>query len=249
MRLFAADKPQAVKTLTVDISGAKRLVKLRRNAQAKKMVLRVDALTGEIKLTAPPHVSSQALQKFLDENNGWVMTERAKVDARPSIQHGSMVPLMGVPHRVCCLDKPPRKVRVVDGEIHVGGPSDQAPARLLRWFKARAKEQLTEDAKHYADMLQVQFKRISIGDMKSRWGSCSSSGTLRFNWRLVMAKPFVRQYVAAHEVAHILEMNHSNRFWQHVADCMPTYKIERKWLKTYGQDLMQIRFNPTQTVD
>lgn len=242
MRLFAADKP-----LMADILGTAHPVKLRRNAQAKKMVLRVDALSGEIKLTAPPHVSSHNLQKFLDENNGWLMSERAKVNARPPIEGGSMVPLSGVPHRVHFADKPPRKVSAADGEIYVGGPADQAPARLLRWLKAQAKDQLTEDAHHYADMLQVQFKRVSIGDMKSRWGSCSSSGTLRFNWRLIMAEPRVRQYVAAHEVAHILEMNHSSRFWRHVARCMPSYKAERKWLKTHGQTLMQIRFNPSQT--
>lgn len=242
MRLFASDK-----SLEVNVSGVMHAVKLRRNAQAKKMILRVDAVSGEIKLTAPTHVSPRSLQKFLDQNNGWLMTEQAKVDARPPVAHGSMVPFEGVLHRVCFGDQSPRKVNMASGEIYVGGPADQAPARLLRWFKAQAKNQLIADANHYAEQLQVSFKRVSIGDMKSRWGSCSSSGTLRFNWRLIMAEPSIRRYVAAHEVAHILEMNHSDRFWRHVEQCVPDHKVERKWLKTHGQGLMQIRFNPSQT--
>ena len=242
MKLFGIDR-----SLEVNVLGAMHAVKLRRNAQAKKMILRVDAISGEIKLTAPPHVSHRSLQKFLDENTGWLMTEQARVHARPLVNDGSSLPFRGVSHRVCFSDQPPRKVNLIDEEIHVGGPADQAPARLLRWLKSRAKDQLGEDVKHYADLLQVEFKRISIGDMKSRWGSCSSSGTLRFNWRLIMAEPSVRRYVAAHEVAHILEMNHSDRFWGHVERCVPNYKAERKWLRNQGQALMQIRFSPSRT--
>lgn len=242
MSLFGTDKP-----LEVDVSGVTYGVNLRRNSQAKKMVLRVDAVSGEIKLTAPKHVSLRNLQTFLNENTDWLTIEKAKVDARPPIADGSMLPFLGTPHLVCFGGQPPRKVRLSGEEIHVGGPADQAPARLLRWLKAQAKDQLGKDAKYYADLLQVDFKRVSIGDMKSRWGSCSSSGTLRFNWRLIMAAPDVRRYVAAHEVAHILEMNHSDRFWGHVERCMPAYKAERKWLKSNGQELMRIRFNPSQT--
>ena len=242
MNLFFDTKP-----LTANVSGVDYPVKLRRNAQAKKMILRVDGISGEIKLTAPLHVSLRKLQRFVDENNAWLLTERAKVDARPPVQDGSMLSFVGQTYRVCFSDTPPRGVKVVDREIHVGGPADQAPARLMRWLKAQAKEQLGEDAAYYADLLGVSYKRISIGDMKSRWGSCSSSGTLRFNWRLVLAEPSVRRYVAAHEVAHILEMNHSDRFWHHVELCVPNYKSERKWLKMNGNSLMQLRFTSPQT--
>lgn len=242
MKLFAAPKP-----LLATISGVDHPVKLRRNAKAKKMILRVDGLSGEIKLTAPNHVSVGKLQKFLDENNAWLLTERAKVSARPPIAHGAEIPYCGQTYFIYFSDQPPRGVKVVDGEIHVGGPADQASARLMRWLKAQAKERLSEDAAYFAEMLGVSFKRVSIGDMKSRWGSCSSSGTLRFNWRLVMAEPSVRRYVAAHEVAHVLEMNHSAQFWGHVQHCIPGYKTERKWLKINGQGLMQLNFNPCQT--
>ena len=241
MNLFFDTKP-----LKANISGVDHPVKLRRNAQAKKMILRVDGISGEIKLTAPLHVSQRKLQRFVDENNAWILTERAKVGARPPVQDGSMLSFAGQPCRVCFSDTPPRGVKLVECEIHVGGPADQASARLMRWLKEQAKERLVEDAAHYADLLGVSFKRVSIGDMKSRWGSCSSSGTLRFNWRLVLAEPGVRRYVAAHEVAHILEMNHSDRFWYHVEKCVPNYKSERKWLKTNGHSLMQLRFTSLQ---
>jgi len=242
MNLFFDSKP-----LTANVSGVEHQVNLRRNARAKKMILRVDGISGEIKLTAPPHVSQRKLQQFLDENNAWLLTERAKINARPQVHDGFMLPFGGETYRVCFSDTPPRGVKLVAREIHVGGPADQAPARLMRWLKAQAKEQLGEDAAHYAELMGVTFKRVSIGDMKSRWGSCSSSGTLRFNWRLVLAEPSVRRYVAAHEVAHILEMNHSGRFWHHVERCVPNYKFERKWLKTHGHGLMQLRFTSLQT--
>ncbi len=242
MNLFFDTKP-----LIANISGVDHPVKLRRNAQAKKMILRVDAISGEVKLTAPLHVSQRKLQQFLDENNAWLLTERAKISARPPVHDGFMLPFGGETYRVFFNDTPPRGVKLIDQKIHVGGPADQAPARLMRWLKAQAKEQLSEDAAHYAALLDVSFKRVSIGDMKSRWGSCSSSGTLRFNWRLVLAEPSIRRYVAAHEVAHILEMNHSDRFWRHVERCVPDYKSERKWLKTHGQGLMQLRFTSPQT--
>ena len=242
MKLFAASRP-----LLATISGVDHAVKLRRNARAKKMILRVDGLSGEIKLTAPNHVSLGKLQNFVDENNAWLMTERAKVSARPTITGGAELPFNGQTYILRFSDQPPRGVKLDGDEIQVGGPADQAPARLLRWMKVQAKQQLDGDAAYFADMLGVSFSRVSIGDMKSRWGSCSSSGTLRFNWRLIMAEPSVRRYVAAHEVAHLLEMNHSDRFWHHVERCVPQYKVERKWLKSHGQGLMQLNFNPYQT--
>ncbi|MBO6506223.1 MAG: M48 family metallopeptidase [Kordiimonadaceae bacterium] len=233
--------------LGVSVEGLFLPVKLRRNAQARKMILRVDSTTGELKLTAPKHVSVRELQKFLDENQNWIAAEKAKVADMPELGPGDVFPLLG--HRVVIhhTGVPPRKVSLADGQLTVGGPIDQAPARLVRWLRAEAKRILMDDAGEFAHQLGVSFKRVSIGDMKSRWGSCSSTGTLRFNWRLIMAPVDVRRYVAAHEVCHLLEMNHSPQFWAHVSSLDSRYKINRKWLREHGVDLMRLRFKNHQT--
>ena len=235
--------------LAVSIEGVQHPVKLRRNAQARKMILRVDSASGEIKLTAPKHVPARELKKFLHESRSWIAAEKAKVAMLPQLGSGDQFPLLGNRVTIEYTGVSPRKVTLTDRALTVGGPLDQAPARLERWFRAEAKRILTEDAQKCAEHLGTSFKRISIGDMKSRWGSCSSTGTLRFNWRLIMAPVDVRRYVAAHEVCHLLEMNHSPRFWAHVEGLDANYKENRKWLKEGGSDLMRVRFKSHQTDD
>lgn len=229
--------------LTVDLAEETVPVRLRRNARAKKMILRIDGVNGDIKLTAPKHVSLSALRGFLKEHKNWIEIERSKVQAHAALGPGDTLPYLGESYVLEFLDTPPRKVRIEEGEILVGGPADQAPARLERWLRRQAKTYLGHDAHGFADQLGVSIGRVSIGDMKSRWGSCSSSGTLRFNWRLLLAPVDVRRYVAAHEVAHLLEMNHSPRFWGHVEGLMPDYSLHRKWLRAHGSDLMRLRFD------
>lgn len=234
--------------LGVSIEGVFQPVKLRRNAQARKMILRVDSTSGDLKLTAPKHVPVRELQKFLDENQTWIAAEKAKVAELPELGPGDAFPLLGDHVVIHHTGVPPRKVSLADGQLTVGGPIDQAPARQVRWLRAEAKRILTDDAGAFARQLGVSFNRVSIGDMKSRWGSCSSSGKLRFNWRLIMAPVDVRGYVAAHEVCHLLEMNHSPQFWAHVSSLDPHYKANRKWLREHGADLMRLRFRNHQTV-
>ncbi len=225
----------------LDVAGEAVPVKIRRNAQAKRLILRVDATSGDVKLTIPKRVSQKAAEKFLLKHTDWIETERAKITVH-TVVDGTELPFEGEMHAVRYTNVSPRKVEYFDSEIKVGGPVDMAPARLEKWLREQARERLNECCDIYASQLGVAYNRISIGDMKSRWGSCSSSGTLRFNWRLIMAPFEVLDYVAAHEVAHLREMNHSVRFWQHVAACRSDYNIQRKWLKNEGTKLFQIQF-------
>ena len=101
----------------------------------------------------------------------------------------------------------------------------------------QARRDLEAASKQYADRLDVEIKRISVRDQASRWGSCSTTGVLSFSWRLILAPPFVLHYLAAHEVAHLVEMNHSPRFWRVVARVCPSVERAKKWLDTYGNDL------------
>lgn len=109
--------------------------------------------------------------------------------------------------------------------------------RLEAPYRQAAKKYIPKRVRFYADILQVDYGKITIRDQKTRWGSCSSNGNLNFNWRLILAPPKVLDYVVIHELCHRKEMNHSTRFWQYVESIMPDYKEQRKWLKDNGSSL------------
>lgn len=107
-------------------------------------------------------------------------------------------------------------------------------AGLEKRYRQAAKEYIPKRADYYAQLLGVTYERIRIAEQKTRWGSCSSKGTLSFNWKLMLAPPKVLDYVVVHELCHLIEMNHSPRFWKQVEDVIPDYKEYRKWLKENG---------------
>jgi predicted metal-dependent hydrolase len=114
---------------------------------------------------------------------------------------------------------------------------------LRAFLKIEARNALVPAAEAFAAQLSKPIGRISLRDTRSRWGSCSGAGNLMFSWRLVMAPPAVLHYVAAHEVAHLQEMNHSQVFWDVVARLMPDYRIHRAWLKKHGAKLHRVDFS------
>ena len=227
---------------SVDLDGDLVPVTVRRNSQAKRLILRVDRATGEVKLTLPKHVGARAAEKFISKQRAWIAKERAALEPQHVLCDGAALYFLGQKHRIVFTGCAPRTVKRVGDEIQVGGPADMAAKRLENWLRREAKAVLSDRAGLHAETLDLDYNRISIGDMKSRWGSCSSRGTLRFSWRLVMAPFDVMDYVAAHEVAHLREMNHSDRFWAEVAKCVPEHRKLRRWLKTEGNALFNVRF-------
>jgi len=221
--------------------GASMQVLVRPHATARRMVLRYDARTDKARVTVPKGAKVAAVERFVSKHVGWLQTERQRNAHVPALAHHGLLPFRGDDHRLVFTGISPRGVKVADGALVVGGPADQASARLARWLKAQAKADLEVAVARFTDALGVQHRRISVGDMSSRWGSCSSTGTLRFSWRLIMAPPRVLDYVAAHEVAHILEMNHSPAFWSHVDALMPGWGEARAWLRRDGRALMAVR--------
>ncbi len=229
-------------TFDIDLVGETVPVKVRRNGQAKRLTLRVDKSSGAIKLTLPTHVGQRTAKKFVASNAEWLVAERHNINPDSILGHGDTLSFLGDALIIEFTGVAPRRVLLEAEKIIVGGPIDMAGKRLENWLRAEAKKILSERSAYHAETLGASYRRISIGDMKSRWGSCSSSGTLRYSWRLVMAPFEVLDYVAAHEVAHILEMNHSENFWQHVGHCIPDHTIRRRWLKTEGNELFKVNF-------
>ncbi len=122
-------------------------------------------------------------------------------------------------------------------QICVSGEKDHAPRRLSDWLRAEVRRDIAVSVSKHAKALECAPKRIAVRDQATRWGSCSTSGTLSFSWRLIFAPPFVLDYVAAHEVAHLREMNHGPRFWRLVRDAVPPMQKARIWLKAHGAEL------------
>jgi hypothetical protein len=122
----------------------------------------------------------------------------------------------------------------------VPGSREAFADKARAFFRTAAKTDFAERVAVHADTLKVRPRSISIKDMRSRWGSCSSEGRLNFAWRLVCAPPFALDYVAAHEVAHLKEMNHSSRFWKQVERCVPDWRQARAWLQERGSALHAI---------
>ena len=122
-------------------------------------------------------------------------------------------------------------------ELRVSGRAEHAPRRLRDWLGEEARRDLDARVLVHTRALGVKAKRIAIRDQATRWGSCSTTGVLSFSWRLILAPPFVLDYLAAHEVAHLVEMNHSRRFWRLVERLCPGMMRAKAWLDAHGTDL------------
>ncbi|WP_395681691.1 M48 family metallopeptidase [Inquilinus sp.] len=219
------------------VTGLDRPVALRRNARARRLSLRLDPTSGEVVVVAPPRVPAQVIADFVNRHAEWVRRRRAAMPVRTPFQPGAEIPILGVPHRIAYDPAAGRGVRCADGELRIGGPAEHLGARLAAWLRAEARRQLLIRSRAAALRLGVTVAAVSVRDTRSRWGSCASSGRLSYSWRLLLAPEAVLDYVVAHEVAHLVEMNHSSRFWAVVDRLHPDADRCRAWLKAKGQDL------------
>jgi len=188
----------------------------------------------------PTRVPEREALAFAQEKHGWICKHLEALEGAVPVGLGGELPIEGV----LCAVVPGkgRSVRLEEGALAVPGPEARIPARALGFLKARARDRLAVASDHYAARLGRGFNGISIRDTRSRWGSCSSTGKLMYSWRLIMAPPEVLDYVAAHEVAHLAQMNHSPAFWAEVTRIFGPYEAPRKWLRTHGNALHRYRF-------
>jgi predicted metal-dependent hydrolase len=212
---------------------------IRVNPRARRLLLRIDAAERTIELVLPRGVPAEHGLKFLDAQRGWIA---ARLDALPRavpFAEGAVVPVFGVPHRIRHVDDPAAApVAIVDGEIQVRGEPIHLPRRVRDHLAHLAARELARRARAYAARIDKPVARVTVRDTKSRWGSCSSAGNLSFSWRLVFAPEDVVDYVVAHEVAHLAEMNHGPRFWKLVRSLTPDTVAPRAWLKRHRSELL-----------
>ncbi len=214
-------------------------VRLSRRAKWMRIQIRPD--TGVV-VTAPLSAGSDEIQVFLARHKRWIARQLSRFSQTHQRipkrwPYGQTLPYRGQEFAVEIQAGRPARVLQEGNQISVllVRPTIENARRLLRrWYVQEALRVLGETVKRWAPALGVDWKRVGVGNQRSRWGSCSAAGTLRFNYRLVMAPPEILDYVVVHELAHRKELNHSSRFWGLVERHVPDYKTARRWLTTDG---------------
>jgi predicted metal-dependent hydrolase len=212
----------------------------RRSARARRVSLRIDPALGEVVITLPPGAGRRAGLVLLQAHAAWAIQRLAALAPPLKLIPGARVRLGDVPHPVLHDARSRAVTRLCDGRILVGGPPDTVPRRVLDFLRAEAGRRILPRAAGHAEALGVVAGAIRLKDTRSRWGSCAPDGTLAFSWRLVMAPDWVLDYVVAHEVTHLREMNHSPRFWAALARLNPHRGAAHAWLRQHGPGLLRV---------
>ncbi len=215
-------------------------IRLRRHAGVRRMVLRVVHGGPTPTLTLPPRVTIARAKAFLVEHETWLRGQLALRAPGARIADGAVLPFRG--GELAVRRRESGRIERRDGELLVPGPADACGPRVAAWLREEARAACVTAAGHYAARIGVAVGRITLRDPRSRWGSCNAKGDLMFSWRLVMAPPEVLDYVAAHEVAHIAELNHSPQFWGVVRRLVPDFEGPRDWLRREGAELHRLDF-------
>ncbi len=224
----------------LSLPGGPARVSWRRSRRARRVSLRIDPRGGSVIVTLPVRASRRAGIALLTDHAGWVAARLAALPGATAFEEGSSVPLHGTDHVIRHAGTRRGTVWVEDGAIMVGGDPAFLPRRVADFLRAEARRALTAYVTAKAVLADARFMRLTIKDTRSRWGSCASNGNLAFSWRLVMAPPFVQEYVAAHEVAHLRHMNHGAGFWSLVEALTPHTKAACAWLRDEGPRLLRV---------
>lgn len=211
---------------------------LRRSARARRLSLRVSQIDGRVTMTLPNGVSEQDAKRFAREKSEWISGALARRGESVEVGPGAFLPIEGVSREVTAGAG--RSARLLPGSIMV--PESRAGPAAAALLKHLARDRLFDAVERHAGAVGRTFGRVTLRDTRSRWGSCSSEGNLMFSWRLILAPPNVLDYVAAHEVAHLVHMDHSSNFWGVVATLCEDYTVPRAWLRREGHGLHRYRF-------
>jgi len=235
-------RPSEPNTIEVAFEQAIYPVRIRRHRQARRYTLRIHAAAREVVLTMPLRGSLRDAKAFAERHGGWIATRLRRLPESRPFADGAIIPFRGVDHRIA--HRPGARGTVwceadADGWqlLCVAGEAPHINRRITDYLQREARRDLDAASRAAAERLGVTIKRITVRDQSSRWGSCSSTGALSYSWRLILAPNFVLNYLVVHEVAHLIEMNHSSRFWRLVHQHCPDAARAKGWLDAYGNDL------------
>jgi predicted metal-dependent hydrolase len=206
-------------------------IRVRVSTRARRIAVRIDESADAIELVVPKGVSLKAGLNFLEQQRSWLRSQLDEQPPRIPFADGAEIPVLGVPHRVRHLGHRWRGgAAIEDGAILVGGDEPHVARRVRDLLVALARRELGTRSRRLAAEVERRVTRVSVRDTKTRWGSCAASGALAFSWRLILAPEPVLDYVVAHEVAHLVHLNHGIRFWRLVERLAPGAARQRTWL-------------------
>jgi Predicted metal-dependent hydrolase len=227
--------------IPLDLGGRCVDVTVKRSALARRVSLRVDPVRGPV-LVLPAKARLADAERFLLAHRVWLAERLARLPGKVALADGARVPILGVPHVLRHRPDARRGVWIEDGALMVSGQPEHVGRRVADFLKSEARRLILPQARELAARVDRKPARISVKDTRSRWGSCSSGGDLAFSWRLVLAPEWVLSYVVAHEIAHLVEMNHSPAFWAVVEGLAGDTRAPRLWLKRHGAALHRFAF-------
>jgi predicted metal-dependent hydrolase len=241
LRALLYRRPTEPSAINIVFDREVYLVRVRRHRQARRYTLRIHSATREVVLTMPPRGSLKEARAFAEKHGGWIAARLDRLPEPAPFMHDIVLPLRGIDHRIVHRSGARGTVWIeVAGDersLCVAGAEPHLARRIHDFLKREAKRDLEAASRRAAERLGVRVKCVSIRDQSSRWGSCSTTGVLSYSWRLILAPPFVLDYLAAHEVAHLIEMNHSRRFWRLVERICPHVTRAKTWLDVHGSNL------------
>ena len=235
----ASSEADALRALPVFSGGGRtRALTVVRRAAVRGMKLSVDPRDATVRLTLGKRAALKPALGWVADKRAWVEAELARLPQPQPIVPDMIFDLAGEPVRIEWSAVRPRRVILSGRALTVGGPLEQLPARVLRFLRSHALEVLENDTRALADAHDITVSQVGVGDPKGRWGSCASSGDIRYSWRLILAPDDVRRATVAHEVAHRVHMNHSRAFHDVVAELHGgNPSTARRWLRAHGTAL------------
>ncbi|MDO9416824.1 M48 family metallopeptidase [Pararhizobium sp.] len=239
-------KPPQPVLRSIEVAGRNLPLTIRQNARATRMTLRIEPGGRALRMTIPEGLPDREINAFLDRHQGWLMTKLARFSTAEGLQEGGTILIRGVPHRIERTGKLRglTEAVLIDGQpmLRVSGGEEHLGRRIADFLKKEARKDLQDLVALHSATVKRKIKSLSLKDTRSRWGSCSADGALSFSWRIVMAPPSVIDYLAAHEVAHLREMNHGPGFWALCERLCPGMDEAKRWLKRNGTMLHAIDF-------
>ena len=225
----------------VTVDGRDYALHIRRHPRSRSITLRTDPAAQAIRVTSAPHVPLHQITRFIREKSDWIAGSFARAGPVLQLAPGAVIALHGRDIAIGWNASWPREAILCGGQLRVGGPREHASKRIAAWLKREARAAMMADIADYARIAEIAPPKLALSNARRRWGSCSSAGNIRINWRLVMAPDHVRRSVVAHEIAHLRHMNHSPAFY---AWLDTLYEGDRRtadrWLKNHGARLHSV---------
>lgn len=246
LKRLQTPRPAPARESLHEVAGRTLPLRIVENDRARRLTLRIDTGGRGLRITVPPGISAREVEHFLNRHQGWLEQRLAKVPDRPQVRPGVKIPLRGVPHLI--VHEPGTRGTVTVSQdangpvLIVHGDRRHLARRLADFLKREAKRDIEALVDKHTRAVGRRAKAIRFRDTSSRWGSCTSDGTLSFSWRIMMAPLPVVDYLVAHEVAHLKEMNHGPRFWKLCKELCPDTDRRKDWLKRNGGALQAIQF-------